>query len=423
MKSITCRAAHLLVLAAALVGPTSPARAQPSYAITVLDGLNSAGSNLARAINNAGSVVGFSTTLDISTQQYRRSAWLLPSGSSAPLGFDPPAAYSATTFTDINANGVVTGFNYNINQSYPHGNSVFTWSPSTGLQTLYTPASAYASHVSNINDAGHSVGRIESTFLVYSAVTWDSAGNASPLPATPIGPAIFGNDINNNGQMLVTGSDGTTRRDYLWNGQTGYTVLVKAPGFKETGGVALNEAGRAVGFAANDLSRPNGHASFWPEPGRVVDLGVLPDDTMSLASSINAFDVVVGTSSGTSLGVADHAFLWSEGTGMVDLLSLLDPNDPLLGRISNSSAHDINDAGQIVGSLFLDGVKKGFVMTPVPEPATAALWLAGLLMMFAVCRRRLAGNECLTSTWAVRTSLHPPTLRGSDPWAAAPNRH
>jgi hypothetical protein len=388
MKSPTLRAAHVVCLASALLIPAASALAQGGYALDVLYGLDTAGTNIAIAINNAGAVVGATTTFDSSTQLYKRSAWLLVPGNSTPLGFAPPAGYSATMLNAINNNGVVAGFNFEINQSYPHGNSVFSWSPSNGSQTLATPASAYSSYVSGLNDAGSAVGFIETTPLVYSAVVWDATGHASTLAATPSGPTTFANYINNNGQMLVTGADSTSSRDYVWDSQTGYTVLANAPGFSQSVGVALNDGRHGVGYATNDLFGYSGHAIFWSDPQHVVDIGVLAGDASSLAYSVNASDLVVGVSSSALVGAPPHGFLWSADTGMVDLLSLLDPADPLRSHISNLAAYDINDAGQIVGSLSLDGVQRAFVLTPVPEPASWAMLLAGGGCLFGLRGRR-----------------------------------
>ena len=38
------------------------------------------------------------------------------------------------------------------------------------------------------------------------------------------------------------------------------------------------------------------------------------------------------------------------------------------------AAMDINDAGQIVGSGYYGGVSHAFLLTPVPEPASATAY-------------------------------------------------
>jgi hypothetical protein len=51
-----------------------------------------------------------------------------------------------------------------------------------------------------------------------------------------------------------------------------------------------------------------------------------------------------------------------------------------------SEAFAINSKGQIVGSGSLNGIERGFILTPVPEPSTllALLWGLGAV----VWRRR-----------------------------------
>jgi probable HAF family extracellular repeat protein len=74
----------------------------------------------------------------------------------------------------------------------------------------------------------------------------------------------------------------------------------------------------------------------------VRDLGTLPGDDSSVAMGINASGQVVGWS---RLSMAIHAFVYSDGTGMVELAA---PD----GRPS-ATARAINDAGDVVGTATL----------------------------------------------------------------------
>lgn len=87
-------------------------------------------------------------------------------------------------------------------------------------------------------------------------------------------------------------------------------------------------------------------AGSLPAPYRVVDLGVLPGTTTSVASAINNQGEIVGWSNSKS---GTRAFLFTPTEGMVELPALT------LGGVT--LARDINDAHQIVGSA--DSVKYG----------------------------------------------------------------
>jgi hypothetical protein len=64
---------------------------------------------------------------------------------------------------------------------------------------------------------------------------------------------------------------------------------------------------------------------------------------------------------------------------MVALQSLLAPGAGVGWTLE--TAYDINNAGQFSGTGWLQGVRHGFILTPVPEPGTLLLFgLGGLLL-------------------------------------------
>ena len=119
----------------------------------------------------------------------------------------------------------------------------------------------------------------------------------------------------------------------------------------------------------------------------MTDLGTL-GGTNSQALALNALGQVVGWSE-----LADgsqHAMLW-DGTSLIDLNSFLDPALVSDGWVLKEAA-GINDHGAIVGTVInpLLGINDGhaFLLSPVPEPETYAMLLAGLMLLGTMRYRR-----------------------------------
>jgi len=90
---------------------------------------------------------------------------------------------------------------------------------------------------------------------------------------------------------------------------------------------------------------------------------------------MNNSNLVVGTL--TFDGGLTQAFRWQNQK--MELLKLADPAWQLL------TANDLNESGQIVGSAYYQGKQVGYLLTPVPEPAS----LPGLMLpLLALARKR-----------------------------------
>jgi probable HAF family extracellular repeat protein len=124
---------------------------------------------------------------------------------------------------------------------------------------------------------------------------------------------------------------------------------------------------------------------------KFTDLGTIGASYReSWAIGINNSSQVAGdsiTSDGTF-----RATIWN-GTTPTDLNNFLDASDVSAGWYL-VGARDINDNGWIVGiaSNTITGVTHAFLLTPVPEPETYAMFMAGLGLMGLIARRRKNGQ-------------------------------
>ena len=116
-------------------------------------------------------------------------------------------------------------------------------------------------------------------------------------------------------------------------------------------------------------------------------LGSLGGDVTE-PTGLNKLGQVVGVSE-TATG-ALHAFLTrSDGGSLLNLETLPDVSN---AGWSSLIAAAINDAGQIAGTGFINGQRRAFFLSPIPEPGTYSLMILGVLGVGALARRRL-GNS------------------------------
>jgi probable HAF family extracellular repeat protein len=143
--------------------------------------------------------------------------------------------------------------------------------------------------------------------------------------------------INNKGQVtgVADGIDGSVA--FLYAPGTGMLSLGTLPDGVSSRAEGINNAGVVVGGSlTGGTPLPRFHA-FMHASGTMADLGSLTG-AFSVAQAINDRGVVVGWSNaGFNI---DHAFLYAAGV-MTDL-------GTLTGQ-GSSGAYDINNAGQVVG--------------------------------------------------------------------------
>lgn len=317
-------------------------------------------SSQAFAINNKGQVVGISETAAGSR------AFLWQNGAMTDLGvLSPSHDYSIPH--DINDAGDVVGQSVDRAFLYRGGTMI----------DIGTLGGDYGI-AGGINNAREIVGISSDSNGVTHAFRW-SNGTMIDLDSQT-GGYSRAYSINDVGQ--ITGVRASppeyVSRGFFWNGAMQDTGdLVGGSG--HTTAFAINNLGQVVGYSG--LLDPTTMQPFIWRDGVMTDLGSLSGPTASgYARGVNNLGQVVGMS-------GSHAFVWDSVDGMQDLNDLLDASGT---GWQLTHPYDINDRGQIVGfGTNPAGLSHAFVLTPIPEPSTLAIWsLLGAVVGFGAWRKR-----------------------------------
>jgi probable HAF family extracellular repeat protein len=277
-----------------------------SISLVDLGALDRLPTPFARSINARGLIVGGSGDGDKS-RSFLWNPTAPNSTSGAMMEIDiPTAEHNHNTAMAINARGQVVGFSVGMG---------YLWSPNESNGTTGTaidlgglPGGFDSTNAYGINDAGQVVG-VSHTDFGQHAFLW--------TPATPNG--LIGAMIDLG---TLPGTSGASQA------------------------VAINAAGAVVGHSVT--ASGGQHAMLWTPDGfgggAMRDLGRLEGgNDISSAYGINGSNEVVGYSNSAG---SDHAFYWSDASGIVDLNSL---GDATGNAWVLRFAHAINDRGQVVG--------------------------------------------------------------------------
>jgi len=356
--------------AAAGCAAISAAHADP-WRFTVLEPLPGGTYMSVYDINDRGQVVGVSSTSG--RDHTVATLW----NGSAPVNLDRYPNVGSTAYGIDNA-GRIVGWAYNtISGPFAHAT---LWQGDTRIDLGAlgdTTSYAFAN-----NERGWTVG----FSLVPNgqhAVLW--RGTAPPIDLDPAGNESAAQAINERGQIV-----GYTARDImratLWNGVAPPMVLGALEDRAATDAHGIDDQGDIVGtswLSGGALT----HAVLWARGSTTpVDLGTL-GGTYSNARDINDAGWIVGDSFLAGDAIT-HATLWTRA-GIVDLNTFLDASSAAAGW-TLVGAQAINERGWITGIAVnsATGEVRGFVLSPIPEPATWVLMAVGLIGMAGARRRR-----------------------------------
>jgi probable HAF family extracellular repeat protein len=315
-------------------------------------------SSTAYRISDSGVIVGYAQVPNGDTHSFSTTL----STTSGGTVTDWNGSASESQAYGVNSAGQITGTSYIDGQA--HGT---IWSAG-GITDL-----GDGSYATAINNSGEAAGGNGQSFVENKGVI------------TELGTLAGGNwssayGINAQGTVVGYGNvGGGAFEAFVWNAGSGLTALGTLGG-SSSYATAINDLGQIVGHSTIADGYDN---AFVDSNGVLRDLGTLGGGN-SYAYDINNAGVIVGYSflAGNSV---THAFADVNGQ-MIDLNSLLPTNS---GWVLNT-AYGINDQGDIVGTGTHNGQQEAFLLDPpqfgassVPEPATAGLFVAGLIALLA----------------------------------------
>ena len=246
---------------------------------------------------------------------------------------------------------------------------------------------------SDINDAKQMTG-----FKDQQAFLYNYSDNTMTLLGTPAGwVESSGIAINNSAQ--IAGTLGSYRHDdylshaFLYSAGKMLDLGSLRGGLESSVATAINDAGQVTGRSGN--------RAFLYDGDTMRAIGTLGAGSVGLG--INSLGHVTGMSWTTQHD--RRAFLYDEDA-MIDLNSVMEPSSGAGWTLTEG--RDINDSGQILAIGFREGTGNVgigeachfpdvpchiLLLTPVPEPSTYSLTIAGICLIALLGPWRMRGRR------------------------------
>ncbi len=332
----------------------APARAgEPTFTYVDLGTLGGPES-VAMGMNDMGQVVGWSHISGCTAQGHPcRRAFLWDDGVMTDLGI--LAGDEESVARAINNAGLVVGTS---ESGVVSGSGTFHGFSWDGSMTSLADLGEGQSFANDVNDSGLIVGYSTDPVLLRDRVVSWSAGVVSNV-GEPEGHSYNrGYGVNESGALVgfawnLFSPNDSIRFDGSWKTIGG----VDGP-FQNSEAFDLNDAGVVCGLQAF----PSGswHACLWTTAG-AQDLGVLAGHDTSELYSVNEAGLAVGRSYDPFFPAEQRAIFW-DGSALRDLNDYMPAGVP--GVLFEAT--EINEAGDIAGTALVNGLFRAFVLVREP---------------------------------------------------------
>ena len=352
-----------LALACLCVCATGAHAATPVYRLTLIPPLGGVTECHLGSLNDLGQVAGTC---------FNGGGAFLWSASTGSLKITDPAHPDDVLIVGaLNKLGQVAGTRYWVDSGGNHERG-FVWDAAAGITYFGEPDSYW--HVTGLNDAQVAAGfrgkQIDGE-RQWTACTWSAPDGVTKL--RPYAHRVtYAFDINNSGQAVGTIFDKLSLKTHsVIFEPDGSATRIPLPLHRWDEPRAISDSGHVTGHMAGPSQ--SDHAFLWRPGAAPIDIDPRSArGDYSYGMDINDADEVVGTLSWwVDKNPVSSAFHWDPANGMVDLMTLIDPDDPLRGQIDSlgfdTESMRINNHGQIaLTARMLDGSVLPLLFTPVP---------------------------------------------------------